>query len=77
MTFEWDNNKNIDNCLKHKISFEKAQYAFFDNNRMILKDEKHSIVEDRFFCIGMIDTGIVTVRFTMRKDNIRIIGAGY
>ncbi len=48
MTFEWDDDKNIDNCVKHKISFEEAQYAFFDRNRIILNDEKHSIVEDRF-----------------------------
>ena len=77
MTFEWDDKKNIENTLKHSISFEEAQYAFFDVNRIILKDEKHSVVEERYFCIGMVDIGIVTVRFTMRKNKIRIIGAGY
>ncbi|MDA3956203.1 BrnT family toxin [Oceanispirochaeta sp.] len=77
MTFEWDDRKNLENHLKHNITFEEAQYAFFDRNRIILKDEKHSIDEDRFFCIGQIDKGIVTVRFTMRRNNIRIIGAGY
>jgi uncharacterized DUF497 family protein len=77
MTFEWDDKKNNENNLKHQISFDEAQYAFFDKNRIILKDEKHSIVEDRFFCIGKIEKKIVTVRFTMRRNNIRIIGAGY
>ena len=76
MTFEWDNNKNEDNKNKHKISFETAQYAFFDRNRIIYKDVKHSDSEDRFFCIGQTDSGIVTVRFTMRNKNIRIFGAG-
>ena len=35
MTFEWDENKNSENKAKHKVSFEKAQDAFFDVNRTI------------------------------------------
>ncbi len=77
MTFEWDERKNKENTEKHKVSFNKAQYAFFDSNRIILKDKKHSDKESRYFCIGQIEGGIVTVRFTMRKENIRIFGAGY
>ncbi len=77
MTFEWDENKNQENSEKHNVSFNEAQYAFFDKHRIILKDEKHSQNEDRYFCIGQIEYGIVTVRFTMRKENIRIFGAGY
>ena len=38
MTFEWDENKNLDNIEKHGVSFEMAQEAFFDKNRIILKD---------------------------------------
>ena len=48
-----------------------------DTNRIILKDEKHSHTEERYFCIGVLQNGIVTVRFTMRKNKIRIFGAGY
>ena len=33
--------------------------------------------EDRFFCIGRVADGILTARFTYRRDVIRIIGAGY
>ena len=77
MTFEWDESKNQDNIEKHKISFEKAQSAFFDKNRIIIKDKKHSKKEERFFCIGDDGNGILTVRFTIRNMNIRIIGAGY
>ena len=77
MTFEWDEGKNKDNNLKHNISFEEAQYAFFDQDRIIYKDERHSFMEERFFCIGKINAGIVTVRFTMRNQVIRIFGAGY
>ncbi len=77
MTFEWDDRKNLENQKKHDISFEEAQYTFLDTNRLILKDEKHSHTEERFFCIGVLQKGIVTVRFTMRKNKIRIFGAGY
>ncbi|MDR1179536.1 MAG: BrnT family toxin [Spirochaetales bacterium] len=77
MIFEWDEVKNQENIEKHHISFEKAQEAFYDKNRLLIKDKKHSKNENRFFCIGSDGKGIVTVRFTMRSENIRIFGAGY
>ena len=77
MTFEWDENKNRMNIQKHSVSFQEAQNAFMDQNRIIIKDSKHSEVEERFFCIGKTENGIATVRFTMRNNTIRIIGAGY
>ena len=77
MTFEWDEAKNEDNIEKHHISFEMAQEAFFDKKRIIIEDKKHSKKEKRYFCIGNDGNDILTVRFTMRNDNIRIIGAGY
>ena len=77
MTYEWDEKKNSENIKMHMVSFEKAQDEFFDENRMILEDVKHSVSEKRYFCIGKTDEGILTVRFTMRGQNIRIFGAGY
>ena len=77
MVFEWDESKNLENIKKHNISFESAQSAFLDKHRVILEDEKHSLKEKRFFCIGYDGNGIVTVRFTIRGKSIRIIGAGY
>jgi uncharacterized DUF497 family protein len=77
MTFEWDENKNSENIDKHEVSFEVAQEAFFDKKRIIMRDQKHSKKEERFYCIGNDGNGIITVRFTLRNNNIRIIGAGY
>ena len=77
MIFEWNEKKNLDNLQKHQISFDDAQKAFLDPNRLILKDEKHSLSEERYFCIGSIGEKIATVRFTMRGKVIRIFGAGY
>jgi uncharacterized DUF497 family protein len=77
MTFEWDERKGIVNTQKHGITFTEAQEAFFDTKRVLISDSRHSINEERFFCLGRVGKGIATVRFTVRGDKIRIIGAGY
>ena len=77
MEFEWSETKNHSNIEKHGISFYKAQYAFADPNRLVLEDVVHSLDEKRYFCIGKIKDGIVTVRFVYRGRKIRIFGAGY
>lgn len=77
MTFEWDAAKNQNNLEKHGVSFEDAQDVFFDNKRIIIPDTKHSDQEERFYCLGKGEKGILTVRFTIRNINIRIFGAGY
>ena len=59
------------------MSFQLAQYAFADPRRIIAKDVTHSRSEDRFYCFGEVEGGIMTVRFTYRASVIRIIGAGY
>lgn len=76
-SFEWDENKNRLNKEKHHMSFEEAQYAFFDEKRIIAQDLDHSQDEKRYFCFGKIDDKVVTVRFIYRSGKIRIFGAGY
>jgi uncharacterized DUF497 family protein len=77
MVFDWDENKELENLEKHGVSFETACRVFFDPQRIVLEDEKHSIDEERYFAIGEVDGLILTVRFTMRGASIRIFGAGY
>lgn len=37
-------------------------------HRVILRDMRHSIPEEeRFYCIGRVEGGIITVRFTWRS----------
>ena len=77
-SFEWDEDKNLLNQIKHNISFEEAQLAFQDVNRYIYKDIDHSTAtEKRYYCLGKIKDKICTVRFTYRNGNVRIFGAGY
>jgi uncharacterized protein len=77
MIFEWDDIKNKVNIKKHDICFEDAQPAFFDPMRVIAEDIKHSKEsEKRYFCFGKVGNIVLTVRFTIRQDTIRIFGAG-
>ncbi len=76
--FEWDNDKNRQNIEKHGVSFQAAQLAFKDANRLIAQDLQHSSgTEIRYYCFGEVEDGILTVRFVWRSQVIRIIGAGY
>jgi uncharacterized DUF497 family protein len=51
--------------------------SFIDVKRKIIKDSKHSFTETRYYCIGKVDDKLITVRFTYRKRQVRIFGAGY
>jgi uncharacterized DUF497 family protein len=75
--FEWDDKKDKENQLKHGVSFALAQIAFLDEKRIILEDLEHSDEETRYYCLGRVAGGIMTVRFTYRDNKIRIVGAGY
>jgi uncharacterized DUF497 family protein len=75
--FDWDVVKDAENQQKHGVQFELAQQAFLDPNRIILNDVDHSRDEARYYCLGRVLEGILTVRFTDRENVIRIIGAGF
>ena len=75
--FEWDEAKDRLNQRKHGVPFALAQYAFADVRRVVLEDEDHSENERRFYCLGQVGGGVLTVRFTYRDNVIRIFGAGY
>ena len=77
ISFEWDEEKERENQAKHHVPFSLAQQAFLDPHRVIAEDITHSDREDRFYCIGRVNEGIMTVRFTYRGNVIRIFGAGY
>ena len=72
--FEWDDEKNHINIKKHGISFESARFVFADENHVILYDDIHSVNEERYIAIGMVDK-ILYVVHTIRNERIRIISA--
>ncbi len=77
-SFSWDEAKSLINQEKHHVSFEYAQRAFDDPRRVIVRDLAHDRSrEERFFCLGKVEGGILTVRFSYRGGQIRIYGAGF
>jgi uncharacterized DUF497 family protein len=75
--FVWSQSKNAWNIERHGLRFEDAIWVFRDPQFIILVDPAHSLVEERFFCVGRIGPRIGTVRFTYRHGRVRIIGAGF
>jgi uncharacterized DUF497 family protein len=75
--FEWDTTKDLENFSKHGVSLSDARFAFADTRRIIKEDLAHSANESRYYCLGRVEKGILTVRFTWRSGVIRIIGAGF
>ena len=74
MRVEWDEMKNQLNRKKHGIDFETAMLVFNDLQRIEIYDEEHSITEDRYNTIGLVED-VLFVVYTERKDNIRLISA--
>lgn len=76
MKFEWDENKEKINVIKHKVNFKEATEVFYDYYAVIFDDIEHSIVEKREILIGYTKSfKLLIVVFTERNNVIRIISA--
>lgn len=75
MKFEWDEEKNQSNIIKHKVSFRLAVLVFRDEYRLEYYDYEHSTTEeDRYVTIGKVGE-VLYVVYTEREDKTRIISA--
>ena len=78
LQFEWDENKNKLNKIKHKISFEEAKTVFYDDRALVIDDPDHSQEEDRFIILGLSNRAnllIVCHCYRASDTVIRIISA--
>ena len=76
MKFEWDENKEKINIIKHKVSFTEATEVFYDYFAIIFDDTEHSIDEKREILIGHTKKyKLLVIVFTERNNAIRIISA--
>jgi uncharacterized DUF497 family protein len=78
LRFAWDPSKARANYQKHRVSFEEAQTAFFDEEALVLDDPEHSETEERFILLGMgAGLRILSICHCVREGGllIRIIGA--
>ena len=76
LTFEWDENKALENYRKHGIDFEETKTVFNDPFATTIYDPDHSINEDRFIDLGRSSKGrILVVVYTERNETIRLISS--
>jgi len=76
--FEWNPSKNKSNQKKHAVSFEEAQFVFYDEYAIQFYDEESSQDEDRFLMLGLSnESRVLMVCHCERSsgDSIRIISA--
>lgn len=55
MNFEWDEAKSEACFCERGFDFAYAARAFFDPNRVIQMDARHSYGEERYQLVGMIE----------------------
>ena len=77
ISFEWDEEKNMINKIKHGVSFEEAKTVFHDENALLEFDENHSSDEDRFRILGTSSAGnvLLVVHCVRNESTIRIISS--
>ena len=74
LVFEWDEDKDVNNYIKHGVSFNEAKTVFNDIFSITIYDPAHSIDEDRYIDIGLSSHGrLIVVSYTERRDKIRIV----
>jgi uncharacterized DUF497 family protein len=75
LVFEWDQEKNDNNVIKHGVSFTEAKAAFFDPLRADMYDGEHSATEDRWKLCGLAGCVLLIVSYTEKAGVIRVISA--
>lgn len=70
--FQWDAKKNLANLDKHGIDFDEATEVFYQPHVLRRSDRNK---EERWIAIGEVDNRIITVAFTWRSEEVRIISA--
>jgi uncharacterized protein len=79
MRFEWDDQKNRQNLLKHEVRFETASLVFDDPYALTQRDESTED-EERWITLGMVTPGTIlfVVHTSLEQDeeeSTRIISA--
>jgi len=70
--FTWDEKKRKLNLAKHGIDFADAQ-AIFDGPLVTVEDAREPYGEARYIALGLLEGIVVSIVYTERDDEIRII----
>ena len=75
-SFEWDLGNIEKNWIKHQVTYQEAEEAFFSRPALVFEDEGHSESERRLLLWGQTGKGrYLAVVFTYRVEKIRVISA--
>jgi uncharacterized protein len=73
--FDWDSANTL-HIARHGIDIKDAEEIFFDENKAIKDDIKHSTGEKRFIIIGKNTKDKLLYQvFTIRENKIRVISS--
>ena len=72
MRFEWDEEKNRENVLKHGLDFADAG-EIFDAPMLTNLDRRKDYGEERWVGVGFLKNFVVVVVYTESEDVIRVI----
>ncbi len=73
MNFEWDESKS-EACFRERgFDFAYAARAFFDPDRIVRADTRHSYGEERYQLMGKVEQRLFVVVYTPRLEAMRII----
>ena len=77
LRFTWDHRKAAANATKHGVSFEEAQWVFYDEHALVTEDPDHSEGEDRFLILGLSSALriLLVVYWEPSNEEIRLISA--
>lgn len=73
--FAWDDSKAAANYTDHGVTFEAARDVFADPFAIEWRDEREDYGEDRYAILGMVESRLLYVAYTIRREKIRIISA--
>ena len=52
VSFDWNEGNKEKNWIKHRVTIKETEQVFFNNPRIIWKDDKHSTLEERYIILG-------------------------
>jgi uncharacterized protein len=74
MAYEWDEAKRLTNIEDHDIDFADAR-EIFDGDVLVVEDDRFDYGERRFLALGLMKGDVISVIYTERGDNLRLISA--
>ncbi|MFH1565518.1 MAG: BrnT family toxin [bacterium] len=74
--FDWDTGNIHKNWIKHGVDNKECEEIFNNEPLLILPDNIHSQVEERYHALGKTNNGrLLFAAFTFRNNKVRIISA--